>query len=231
MIRMLYLLQSSSLLTDLLETGRDNHQTTHASLSALSHSTKNTLGGNADDGEIALLGHVLNGLVGLDSTHLRSRGVHGIHTSSERSDDEVHQNGLTDASLTLRSTNQSNVVGLEDGIQLVARLRSKQTLRVRASAIPSEIRRHNLLKQKKYKEVQSRPMHKSKLLFEDPSDSADSRYSRIRAFARTTSCFVRPIKTLYVCSVFISTHSIPFMQQTPQLSMFTEPSQYRRRRL
>lgn len=52
------------------------------------------------------------------------------------------------------------------------------------------------------------PLHKSKLLFEDPSDSALSRYLRIRAFARTTFCFVRPIKTLYVCTLLTSTHAI-----------------------
>ena len=52
------------------------------------------------------------------------------------------------------------------------------------------------------------PLHKSKLLFEDPSDSALSRYLRIRAFARTTICFVRPIKTLYVCTLLTSTHAI-----------------------
>ena len=129
-------LQSSALLADLLETGGDDDDAAHASLSALRHRTQDTLGGNADDGQVDLLGHVANGLVGLDAQHLAAGGVHGEHTAAERRHQQVQQNRAAHASSTLGSTNQSHVVRLEDGVELIAHFRSKTALKIGTSAIP-----------------------------------------------------------------------------------------------
>ena len=131
-------LQSRALLAHLLEAGGDDDDAAHSGLAALRHRAQHALGGNADDRQIHLLGHVADALVRLDAEDLVSGRIHGVHTATEGSDEEVEQNGTAHASRTLRSADQSDVVRLEDGVKLITHFRGKTALQIGTSAIPCD---------------------------------------------------------------------------------------------
>lgn len=122
--------------SDLLETSGDDDEGTDASLTALDDGAEDELGGDADDGEVDVLGNVADLLVGLETHDLVLLGVDGNDLSAEGGVGEVLEDGLADGADSVGGTDEGDGVGVEDGIEIVGAGDLESVLILRTGDIP-----------------------------------------------------------------------------------------------